>query len=190
MLAETKQHSLGTPCSSWLCRCRLYKAKGGSQRITFPFPHSCVCVCVHICIFWIGWGRSHSSVREFPPSTHQSDDIISYTCILLFPCWKWGFWDKSEGWVEREQHGQDFLSGTNPVPLRKQMFLFKNDGRQGSHKKSSSSNYLNLFWHWDTSTYCCLSRFFKKEDHKKCDLNNRKQQKIEPWEIMKLVACW
>lgn len=39
---------LGSPRSSCFCRRRrrrLSEAKGGSQRITFPFPHSCTCMC-------------------------------------------------------------------------------------------------------------------------------------------------
>lgn len=59
-----------TLCSSWFCCCCFNKAKGGSEQITFPFPHSCVCVCLctYVC-FWVGWGRADSSVREFPLQT-------------------------------------------------------------------------------------------------------------------------
>lgn len=90
--------------------------------------HFLTCVCVRLCTyvcFWVGWGRTESSVREFPPPNTEvmtsSVQRGSLHLVFYFSSVRSEVWGiNRRSWV-----GRDFLTRTNPVPLRKPLFLFE-----------------------------------------------------------------
>lgn len=169
MLVETKQQSLGTPCSSWLRRCRLYKAKGGSQHITFPFPHSCfffLCVCALVYTYAfseLGGGTLTLLGSSPPPNTKVMTSSVTLVFYFSHAGSEVSGINRRAGW---RGSNMDKISwqGQTLSHWGNKCFCLKMMTDRGAIKTSSRSNYWNRFWHWDTCQHIvvCLVSSKKK----------------------------
>lgn len=172
VLVETKQQSvrLGTQCSSWFCCCCLYKAKGGSEHITFPFPHLCLCALmyVHMCVFGLGGGRTESFVREFPPPNAKVMTSSVQWGSLHFVFYISSVRSEGLGNKQEELGGEGATRAIKEISWQgqtlshweKHCFVWNDNGHEDNEENHDDSSDENHFWVICTHTFNILLTFY------------------------------